>query len=313
MTVRKIALSLVFVAGLIVTVGRGSAAFRPTALISDEPDGLVLPPGFHATVVAEALGAIRHIAVAGNGNIYISTARDQQGNGKGAGIIALHVDASHKAAQVEHFGSVDGGTGIRFYNGALYASSPSTIYRFAISGSELVPTKAPEAIVDGMPTAHPGFNRANRPIAFDGKGNLFVALDGSGNLCTQSQTPPGAPANATPVALNPCPDLGQRAGIWRFNATKAGQRFPVDGEQLATGIRDMTSLDWSSADGNLYGIMHGRDNSNRFWPGIFTPADEEHVSDEMHRVTKGTNFGWPYTYYDGARNLRLVAPEYGGE
>src|SRR5215471_13321936 len=153
MTVRRTALSFVFVVGLIVTAGRGSAAFRPTALISDEPDGLVLPPGFHATVVADALGAIRHIAVAGNGNIYISTPRDQQGNGKGTGIIALHVDASHKATQVEHFGSVDGGTGIRFYNGALYASSPSTIYRFAFSGNELVPTKAPEAIVDGMPTA----------------------------------------------------------------------------------------------------------------------------------------------------------------
>ncbi len=33
----------------------------------------------------------------------------------------------------------------------------------------------------------------------------------------------------------------------------------------------------------------------------------------MHRVAKGTDFGWPYTYYDGARNLRLISPEYGGD
>src|ERR1043166_4476313 len=33
----------------------------------------------------------------------------------------------------------------------------------------------------------------------------------------------------------------------------------------------------------------------------------------MHRVTKGTDFGWPYTFFDGARNLRLVSPEYGGD
>jgi glucose/arabinose dehydrogenase len=288
-----------------------ASALKPTA---DEPDGLRLPPGFHATVVAEGLGAIRHLAVSAKGNIYISTPRDQQGNGNGAGVIALHLDSSHKADQTQHFGSVDGGTGIRFYDGALYASTPSTIYRFTFTGDELVPTKQPEAIVDGMPTEHPGFNRANRPIAFDGKGNLYVALDGSGNLCTQSQTPPGAPSSSTaPVALNPCPDLGKRSGVWRFNATRLGQRFPADGEQLATGIRDMTTLDWSSADGNLYGIMHGRDNSNRFWPQIFSAEDEEHVADEMHRITKGTNFGWPYTYYDGARNLRLVAPEYGGD
>jgi glucose/arabinose dehydrogenase len=280
----------------------------------DEPDGLRLPPGFHAAVVADALGPIRHLAVGDNGNIYVSTPREQQGNGKGAGIIALHLSAAHTADQVQHFGSVDGGTGIRFSNGALYASTDSAVYRFTFNGDELVPAKQPDIILDGMPASHPGFNRTNRPIALDGNGNLFVALDGSGNLCTQAQTPPGGPAEtAAPVALNPCPDLGKRSGIWRFSSTKTGQRFPADGVQLATGIRDMTSLDWSPIDGNLYGIMHGRDNSRRFWPDIFSAEDEDHVADEMHRVTKGTDFGWPYTYYDGARNLRLVAPEYGGD
>src|SRR5690348_17877576 len=29
--------------------------------------------------------------------------------------------------------------------------------------------------------------------------------------------------------------------------------------------------------------------------------------------SKGTDFGWPYTYYDGVRKLRLIAPEYGGD
>jgi glucose/arabinose dehydrogenase len=33
----------------------------------------------------------------------------------------------------------------------------------------------------------------------------------------------------------------------------------------------------------------------------------------MQRVSKGTDFGWPYTYYDGARKMRLVSPEYGGD
>src|SRR5215475_6780726 len=291
----------------------GASALAPAAV--DEPDGLRLPAGFHAAVIAEGLGPIRHLAVRGNGDIYISTPREQQGNGKGAGIIVLRLNAASVVDQVQHFGSIDGGTGIRFFNGALYASSPSGIYRFTFNGNELVPTKEPDTIVDGIPATHPGFNRTNRPIAFDGKGNLFVALDGSGNLCTQKETPPGAPITETtaPIGLNPCPDLGTRSGVWRFNATKTGQRFPADGEQLATGIRDITSLDWSPIDGNLYGIMHGRDNSRRFWPDIFSAEDEDHIADEMHRVTKGTNFGWPYTYYDGARNVRLLAPEYGGD
>jgi glucose/arabinose dehydrogenase len=274
---------------------------------ADQPDGLKLPEGFHATVVADALGQIRHLAVRDNGDIYVSTPQDQQG--RGGGIIALRLDASHHAAQTEHFGAIDGGTGIRFYKGRLYASSPSGVYRFTFDGNALVPSKEAEPIVEGTPTTHPGFNRTNRPIALDGRGGLFIALDASANLCTA----PDTPAGAKPAGLKPCPDLGARAGIWRFDAEKLHQKFPADGEPFATGIRDMTALDWSAADGSLYGIMHGRDGTSRTWPDIVSAADEDHIADEMHKVTKGTNFGWPYTYFDGVRNVRLVSPEYGGD
>ena len=172
---------------------------------AEEPDGLTLPPGFHASVVAEGLGSIRHLAVRGNGNIYVSTPQNQDEHG--SGIIAHHLDANHHADQIQHFGSVDGGTGIRFHNDRLYASTPSGVYRFAFRGNELSPSSEPELIIDGMPPSHPGFNRVNRPIAFDGKGNLFVALDGSANLCTaQTLPPPGRPqpsGGTSPVGLKP--------------------------------------------------------------------------------------------------------------
>ena len=270
-----------------------------------EPDGLVLPPGFHATIVSEGLGPIRHLAVRPNGDLYISTPVDRQN--KGSGIIALHLDGNHKADRVEHFGQVAGGTGIRFYKDALYAASGTGVYRFNFADKgALLPGKDPDIIIDGMPAAHPGFARANVALAFDNKGNLYVALEASANLCTD---PKGAPA----TGLKPCPDLAQRAGVWRFKANKTGQRFPTDGEQLATGIRDISALDWSAADGHLYGIMHGRDSTNRMFPNLVSAEDDNNIADEMHRITKNTNFGWPYTYYDGARKLRLIAPEYGGD
>ena len=276
---------------------------------ADEPDGLRLPAGFHASVVAEGLGAVRHLAVRDNGDIYVSTPRDQKGLGKGGGIIALRLDASHRAVDVQHFGSIDGGTGIRFHDGALYATSPAGVFRFAFSGNALVPTGDPETIVDGMPATFPGFNRANRPLAFDASGHLFVSVEASGNFCADPEAKPNTP----PVGLKPCPDLGVRAGIWRFSADKRGQKFPSDGEQWATGIRDLSALAWSPADGHLYAIMHGRDSLNRNWPNLVSAADDDHIADEMHRVTKGTDFGWPYTYYDGVRKMRLVSPEYGGD
>ena len=119
----------------------------------------------------------------------------------------------------------------------------------------------------------------------------------------------GAPA----AGLKPCPDLAQRAGVWRFKANRIGQKFPADGERVATGIRDISALDWSAADGHLYGIMHGRDSTNKMFPNLVSAEDDNNIADEMHRITKDTNFGWPYTYYDGARKLRLIAPEYGGD
>src|SRR5215472_13928819 len=84
-------------------------------VLGAEPDGLTLPPGFHASVVAEALGPVRHLAVRENGDIYVSTAVDKQN--QGSGIIGLHLDAKHTAVEIRHFGEVAGGTGIRFYKG----------------------------------------------------------------------------------------------------------------------------------------------------------------------------------------------------
>lgn len=282
--------------------------------LADEPTDLTLPQGFHATVVADSLGPVRHLAVRGNGDIYVSTLDK--------GIFALHLDANHKADQIEHFGAVEGGTGILFYQGDLYATTAPAVYRFTFSNSkELVPEKIPEIIVEGMAARDPGFNRENRPLAVDGKGDLFVGLGGSANLCVARNSlaaaPPGAapniPSAPPPVGLKPCPDLVARSGVWRFSADKLNQKFPTDGEQLATGIRDMDALAWSPMDGHLYGIMHGRDDSNKYWPNIVNAEDENNIADEMHRITKGTNFGWPFTYYDGVRKLRLVAPEYGGD
>ena len=198
-----------------------SCAFVAFGLaLAGEPDGLILLPGFHATVVAEGLGPVRHLAVRENGDIYVSTPVDKQNSG--SGIIALRLDANHKAVRVEHFSTVDGGTAIRSYKGVLYAASPSGIYRFIFSGRDtLLPGKDPEIIVDGMPATHPGFNRANIALAFGGKGDMFIALEGSGNLCTAPNTPEGA----SPIGLKPCPDLGVRAGVWRFKADKIGQKF----------------------------------------------------------------------------------------
>ncbi len=270
--------------------------------LAAEPDNLTLPPGFHATLVAEGLGPVRHLAIRSNGDIYLSTGRGVAPQG-GAGIIALHLGADHKADLTKAFGVVDGGTGIRIWHGALYAASPSRVYRFAFHGNSLLPDPEPTVIVDNIPKS----KQSNHGIAIDSKGNLYVSVDGTDNICTA----PKPPAGTAPVGLKPCPDLAVRAGIWRFSATKTGQSFDK-GEKIATGIRDLNAMDLAP-DGTLYGIMHGRDTTARQFPSVATQADDDHIADEMAPISKGADFGWPYSYYDGERKLQLVAPEYGGD
>jgi glucose/arabinose dehydrogenase len=273
------------------------ALLLPLALASvpawaAEPDNLVLPPGFHASVVAEGVGPARHLAIRDNGDIYIST-RATREDAAAPGIIALKLDRDHHVTDTQHFSDVSGGTGIRFYKGALYADSPTTVYRFAFSGDELVPSSAPSILIDGMPSK--GF--PSRGLAFDGKGGLYVTAGASSNICLDPNAPKGAP----PVGLKPCPSLETRSGVWRFDAEKLNQKFPGDGEQIATGLRDMMAVDWSKDLHGLYGIMQGRNDH------IDT------VSEELHRIDKGANLGWPYTYYDTSLNARVLASEYGGD
>lgn len=273
----------------------GAAA--PAAL-GDEPDGLILPSGFHATVVADGLGPIRHLAIRGNGDIFVST---RHGAGQPTtGIIALRLGPDHKAVQTTHFSEVEQGTGIRFHQGYLYASSNNAVYRFGFNANDLVPVSPPEVIVKDLPNS-------NHAIAFDGRGSLYVSVDSGGNICTD----PKAPKDAKPVGLKPCPLLETRAGVWRFDDMKTGQSF-AEGEHYATGIRNMSAMDWRNSDA-LYGAMHGRDGTHNQFPEVVSASDDDAIGDEMHRMVKGTDFGWPYSYYDGVRKERLLSPEYGGD
>jgi len=261
--------------------------------LAAEPDGLILPPGFHASVVADGLGPIRHMALRGN-DIYVSTRHG--GTAPSVGIIALRLAPDHTVLQKDHIAGVDQGTGIRVYKSYLYAANGPGVVRFALDDM-LVPKSAPETIVDGLAAT-------NHPIAFDGKGNLYVSIDGGGG--TANCPDPKTPKDAKPVGLQPCPLMETRGGVWRFDDSKPGQKL-ADGEHFATGIRNQAAMDWRD------GAWHGRDGTAKGWPELVTGADDDNIPDEMFRVTKGTDMGWPYTYWDGKRKIRLAAPEYGGD
>ena len=269
-------------------------------VLGAEPDGLVLPFGFHAEVVADGLTGARQIAVRGNGDIYVSTNTPRGQPPRG--IYALRPGPDHTAKAVT-FSSISGGTGIRMQGGALYAANGTTVWRFTFDGDALVPTAPPQVVIDGMPDE----NGRNRIIRFDGRGNLYVALSGTGNnACAVTGGSKGT------VGAQPCPELKDRAGIWRFAAGRMDQKFS-DGERFATGNRNMPALEWLPEQNALYGVFHERDATHDLWPQFASEQDDNAIGEGLYRIAPGTDFGWPYSYFDGVRNIRLVAPEYGGD
>ena len=74
---------------------------------ADEPDNIHLPQGFHATVVADHLGVLCHLAFRDNDNLYVST--QWNNTGTSGDVIAIHLDKNHVADKTVHFGAMMGG------------------------------------------------------------------------------------------------------------------------------------------------------------------------------------------------------------
>ncbi|HET9013375.1 MAG TPA: hypothetical protein VFN38_16240, partial [Gemmatimonadaceae bacterium] len=271
-----------------------------------DPDngGIRLPMGFCALVAADNLGAARHMVAARNGDLYValmtSGGRGQPQTGGGA--VALR-DANNdgKFEVVERFGS-GSSTGIAIRNGYVYLAHPQVIERFKLTEGTLKPTGGAETIVSGFPSDR---QHEDKGIAFDGRGGLYTNVGAPSNACQNPDRRPGVKGQ------DPCPLLEKHAGIWKFDENKPGQTHD-QGTRFATGLRQMPAITWH--DDALFIAMNNRDQLDVFWPSLFTPKDNaERPAEPLYRAVQGSNFGWPYCFYDYTTKMMVLNPEYGGD
>lgn len=271
-------------------------------LPSPDPDnaGLKLPKHFGAILTADNLGKGRHIAVSENGVLYVKLREPKEGNS----IIALR-DNDNNGIMDEQKGFMPyGGTGIAVYNGYLYCSSDSNIYRYKLNPDELVPSSEMELIATGFPKQGP---HATKPMTFDNAGNMYVAV--------------GAPTNAGEAqaftihspGLDPSPYIIQQAGIWQFDANKANQR-QEEAYHYAIGVRNALAFDWNFETNALYAVNHGRDQLQGFWPEVFTLEQNADLpAEQFIKINKDQDYGWPYCYFDHFQGKQILGPEFGGD
>jgi len=282
----------------------GGAAAVSEDLPTCDPDdgGLVLPGGFCALVVAEDLGNPRHFAISARDDLFVGLGGDCGGEG---GLIALRdEDGDGRMDRRELLYDEKSGTGVALREGWLYFGADDEIVRWPLEEGQLRPQVEAVTVARDLPVAR--CHRA-KTLAFGPEGDLFVNFGSASNVCGE--------ASAEGPARNPdpCPELDERAGIWRFDPMATDQT-PDDGVRFATGLRNTVALVFRPQDDLLYGVPHGRDRLDRLWPDLFTPEDNaEKPSEKFVRIREGGNYGWPYCLHDPDLGRLVLSPEYGGD
>jgi glucose/arabinose dehydrogenase len=275
-------------------------ARRPPCL----PDngGISLPRGFCATIVADSLPRPRHLVVAPNGDVFVSLLGSGQG-GLAGGFVGLRdTNGDGRADVQERFGDAPSSE-VALYRGYLYVGAPTSVLRYPLRAGEVRPSGPPDTIVVDLPTGGHAF----RTFAIDSSGALLLNVGSLSNSCQERNR------QRESRGVDPCVELETRAGIWRFRTDRRRQT-QRDGEHFATGIRNAVAIAINPADRALYVAQHGRDQLYANWPALFDSVKSaETPAEELFRVERGDDFGWPYCYYDAQLGRKVLAPEYGGD
>lgn len=283
--------------------GEGGQGGAPSANLCDADDGGIdLPDGFCAVLAAEDLGRARHLAVTPSGDVFVAI-NPSPGGALAGQIVGLRdTDADGKFDLRTTFNDT-GGNGIAWRDGELFFAENGRVIKYAMPDGQLEPTVDPVVIVAGLPADG---DHASKSIAFGDENTMFVNIASASNSCQEDNRELESPG------LDPCPELDERAGIWVFDPTVAGQT-PDDGERYASGMRNMNALTIQADTGELWGVQNGRDQLYENWPDYYSQDDDQVLpSEELLLIEEGEDYAWPYCYHDPALGM-VLAPEYGGD
>ena len=261
--------------------------------------GLTLPKGFCAMVVADNLGYARHAVTAANGDLYVAL---RASGGSPGGTVALHDSKGDGHFDVQQKFGTGSSTGIGFHDGYLYVAQPTQVIRYKMTAGQLAPAGQPEIVVSGFDSAR---EHNDKGLAFDDKGGLYVNVGSPSNACQARDRQKDSPGQ------DPCPVLEKHSGIWKFDSSKLNQK-QEDGTKIVTGLRQEPDVAWGH--GAIYTVMNNRDQIDTLYPDHFSAEDNNNGPAEvMYRADQGSDFGWPYCYFDYRQQKLLLSPEYGGD
>ncbi|MBC7401079.1 MAG: sorbosone dehydrogenase, partial [Mucilaginibacter sp.] len=152
----------------VLAVSMGLTAFIVTKNFTVYKADLKLPEGFSATIVADSLGSLRHLAITSKGDVYAKMNSVRRNKG-----IFFLSDTNHDGRLDKKTTFADyAGTGIKIKDHYLYASSNTGVFRYKLNDKdEVINADKPEVIVQGLLDRQ---HDNSKSIALDAQNNLYV-------------------------------------------------------------------------------------------------------------------------------------------
>ena len=272
--------------------------------------GITLPPGFCALVVADLVedgqpAQARHMAVTPNGDVFVAI-NAPNNRQPSFGIIGLRDrDGDGHADDQSRFSPGLGGSGLAWDDGRLFFGANDRVVRFRLPSGQLMPNGSGEIAVAGLPNTG---DHISKTVVVDDRRRLFVNIGSASNSCQVANRVAQSPG------VFPCPELPVRAGVWLFDA-RATNQTEASGAHYATGYRNLVALAINPMNRELYTVQQGRDMLFENWPQFYTQDQSANMpAEELALVSRGSNNGWPYCYFDAiSEHRKVLAPEYGGD
>jgi len=247
---------------------------RAIPSIVERPDGvrLSVPTGFEVNVFADGFSNARRMALAPNGDIFVTESR------QGEIVLLRDSDGDGVADVRETFATgLERPFGMAFHNDFLYVGNNDAVVRFPYTPGQLRARAAPEHVVDlpvssdaldqdtaerlGIDVSRTrGFNHWTRNLIFGPDGEkMYVSV--------------GSATNAMP-GTDP-----RRAAINEYDTDGSGHRV------FAGGLRNAVPMAFYPGTSTLWTAVHERDH-----------LGDELAPDYVTSVVDGGFYGWPYAY-----------------
>lgn len=204
------------------------SASNPPARVARPPGAtLRLPAGFSADIFADGLAGARWMAVAANGDVFLTA------QGSDAVLLLRDGDGDGRAETRTVFATGFAGPhGLALQGGFLYVADIFRVWRIPYRAGDMVATRPPQAVTPrGALGAGGGHWTRNIAFAPDGR-HFYVAVGSRTNL-----------------AEEPAP----RATVQEFRADGSAQRT------FASGLRNPVGIAFRPSSGDLYVVVNERD------------------------------------------------------